>query len=184
MFRNCFRILLLILSQSFAAIAQQQRPAWQPIAASATFTTGDTWTSEGITYRLYGVQACLRGTSLTLTTGDKRDCGAASMMMLIKLVQQWHPVCYPVYHNADNTTQFVICSARVAQNNSTTVVDLGTALISSGFSFASLNANAHPVNPAYLVSQMMAKKQQRGLWASPNLPDPNEAIMQNLRKSN
>lgn len=178
--RNWFGIFLLSLTQSFPASAQVQNPGWQPIAASATFTTGDTWTSDGVTYRLYGVQACLRGTSFSSSIGEKRDCGAASMMMLIKLIQQWNPVCYPVYHNSDNTTQFVICSARVAQGTSSTAVDLGTALISSGFSFAALNANAQPVSPSYLVSQMMAKKQQRGLWASPDMPDPNEAIMRNL----
>jgi endonuclease YncB( thermonuclease family) len=93
-------------------------------------------------------------------------------------------MCYPVYQTKDGNTQFVICSARLTRGQSAgTVIDFGTALISSGFAFAALNANGQPVDQAYLVSQMIAKNTKKGLWAFAVLPDPNFIIMQQLKSN-
>ena len=54
-------------------------------AGTAIYLTGDSWSAAGMTYRLYGVQACLRGTSFTNAHGLKRDCGEASLAMLAAL---------------------------------------------------------------------------------------------------
>lgn len=181
-------ILILIgFVLSFSAQTQGQtaeKPEWRPIVQDATFLTGDTWIKNQITYRLYGVQACIRGTTFTNTQGARSDCGDASMLMLVNLVNDWRPMCYPVYQTKDGNTQFVICSARLTRGQSAgAVIDLGTALISSGFAFASLNANGQPVNQAYLVSQMVAKNKKKGLWAFADVPDPNFIIMQKLKAS-
>jgi endonuclease YncB( thermonuclease family) len=181
-------ILTLIgIVLAFSAQTQGQtaeKPEWRPIAPDATFLTGDTWTKDQITYRLYGVQACIRGTTFTNEQTSKSDCGNASMLMLVNLVNDWRPMCYPVYQTQDAQTQFVICSARITRGQSAgAVIDLGTALISSGFAFASLNANGQPVDQAYLVSQMVAKNKKKGLWAFADVPDPNFIIMQKLKAS-
>ncbi len=181
-------ILTLICGFLFFSTQTQgqtaEKPEWKPIAPDAMFLTGDTWTKDQITYRLYGVQACIRGTTFTNEQNTRSDCGDASMLMLVNLVNDWKPMCYPVYQSPDARSQFVICSARITRGQSAgAVIDLGTALISSGFAFASLNVSGQPVDQAYLVSQMVAKNKKKGLWAFADLPDPNFIIMQKLKAS-
>ena len=188
--RKHLSVPILTLICVFFAFSSQtlgqtaEKPLWRPIAPDAMFLTGDTWIKDLTTYRLYGVQACIRGTTFTNEQNTKSDCGDASMLMLVNLVNDWNPMCYPVYQTQDAQTQFLICSARITRGQSAgAVIDLGTALISSGFAFASLNANGQPVDQAYLVSQMVAKNKKRGLWAFADLPDPNFIIMQKLKQS-
>lgn len=181
MLRNTLLTLLISVLLMNSRDAISQTLSWKPISATATFETGDSWSSDGVAYRLFGVQSCLRGSKVVGADGSDRDCGELSMMMLIRLVGQWHPLCYPVSQSADGHLQLVICSARVTSGPwSGSVIDLGTALISSGFAFAALNANGSPVNNGYRVSQMIAKKGRKGLWSLGNLHDPNEIIMRNL----
>jgi endonuclease YncB( thermonuclease family) len=172
---------LLILGGISGVSAQNSPPTWQPVAPDSTFTTGDTWTSNGVTYRLYGVQSCLRNTFFTDEQGVKKDCGEASMFMLASLMQDLKPLCYPVAQTRDGTTQFVVCTAMIARGaNAGKTVDIGTAIISIGFAFASLKANGQAVNDAYAVAQNSAEKKRKGLWAFTDLPDPNAAILQAL----
>ena len=134
-----------------------------------------------MTYRLYGVQSCLRGTFYTDHAGNQKDCGEASMFMLASLMQDLKPLCYPVAQTRDAKTQFVICTAALSKGeNVGKTLDMGTMLISSGFAFAALKPDGQPVNMGYAVSQNMAEEKRKGLWAFSNLPDPNAAILQAL----
>ncbi len=65
------------------------------IPENAIFETGDSWIAGGQRFRLYGVQACLRGTAFTNASGQRRDCGEASLAMLISLNRDFRPLCAP-----------------------------------------------------------------------------------------
>lgn len=174
-------LFLMLLSGISPCLAETNQPTWQPVSRDSTFSTGDTWTANGITYRLYGVQSCLRGTYYTDNASNQKDCGEASMFMLASLVQDLKPLCYAVAQTRDGATQFVICTAALTRgNNAGKTLDMGTVLISSGFGFAALKPDGQPVNTGYAVSQNMAEEKRKGLWAFSDLPDPNAAILQAL----
>ena len=174
--------LFLMLSVGISTcLAEANQPTWQAVSQDSTFSTGDTWTASGITYRLYGVQSCLRGTFYTDNAGSQKDCGEASMFMLASLMQDLRPLCYAVAQTRDGATQFVVCTAALTKgNNAGKSLDIGTVLISSGFGFAALKPDGQPVNMGYAVSQNMAEEKRKGLWAFSDLPDPNAAILQAL----
>lgn len=82
------RAAIAAFSMSLAAASPspaQTGADWFPVPAGAVYQTGDSWTDRGSTYRLYGVQSCLRGTSFTNAHGVGRDCGEASLAMLVAL---------------------------------------------------------------------------------------------------
>jgi hypothetical protein len=70
-------ILLLTLFPTSIAAAPD---GYFDLLPGVTLETGDTWTSDGKRYRLYGAQSCLRGTFYTDNHGQKRDCGEASLL--------------------------------------------------------------------------------------------------------
>src|SRR5260370_20019177 len=84
--------------------AADSSSGWFAVPANAVFSTGDSWTSDGVAYRLYGVQSCLRGTSFTNAHGVKRDCGEASLAMLIAYVRDLRPQCARVAEAPDART--------------------------------------------------------------------------------
>jgi endonuclease YncB( thermonuclease family) len=174
--------LLGIATPCFAQSGEQNStPSWLPVPADSTFATGDTWDANSIRYRLYGVQSCLRGTAYTDHTGVRKDCGEASMFMLASLMQDLKPLCYAVAQTRDGSTQFVICSAVLRQGgNAGKTLDIGTALISSGFGFAALKPDGQPINVTYAVAQNMAEEKRKGLWAFSDMPDPNAALLQSF----
>jgi endonuclease YncB( thermonuclease family) len=179
------KIVSCFLGIAVPALAQTGKqasaPTWRPVATDSTFATGDTWDSKGVRYRLYGVQSCLRGTVYTDHAGVRKDCGEASMFMLASLMQDLKPLCYAVAQTRDGTTQFVICSAVLAKGgNAGKTLDIGTALISTGFGFAALKPDGEPVNLAYGVAQNMAEEKRKGLWAFGDFPDPNAALLRAL----
>ena len=49
-------------------------------------------------------------------------------------------------------------------------LDLGTALISIGYAFASVTLDGRPVYPPYLIAETQAKNTKSGLWAFPTCP--------------
>lgn len=103
---------LLTLS---AAFAEAPASRWFPVPANALYLTGDSWSDTGVTYRLYGVQSCLRGTSFTNAHGLERDCGEASLAMLVALTRDLRPQCYDAAEQPETKTVFVFCVAtRVA----------------------------------------------------------------------
>ncbi|RUV08832.1 thermonuclease family protein, partial [Mesorhizobium sp. M5C.F.Ca.IN.020.32.2.1] len=60
------RRLLAILGVALAPVAAAAAPAgYFDLQPGVTLETGDTWVSDGLRYRLFGVQSCLRGTPYT-----------------------------------------------------------------------------------------------------------------------
>ncbi len=171
-----------LLSASSPANAQQAAaPSWFPVPLTTVYQTGDSWTDHGITYRLYGVQSCIRGTTFTNAHGVKRDCGEASLAMLIALTRDLHPQCYQAAAIAETRTVFVFCVAMpTAGAAAGSRIDLGTALISTGYAFASLAPDGKPVHAPYFVAQLVAQRSHAGLWAFPDMPEPNGLILKAL----
>jgi endonuclease YncB( thermonuclease family) len=171
---------LLTLS---AAFAETPASRWFPVPANALYLTGDSWSDAGVTYRLYGVQSCLRGTSFTNAHGLQRDCGEASLAMLVALTRDLRPRCYDAAEQPETRTIFVFCVAtRVAGAGAGSRIDLGTALIATGFAFAALKPDGQPVHAPYFVAQLVAQRARAGLWAFPDLPDPNAIILRALHE--
>lgn len=131
-----------------------------------TLETGDTWIAEGKRYRLYGVQSCLRGTDYTDRSGEKRDCGDASLAMLAAYIRDTHPVCAPVAKNSDTT--FVGCYAMIGSER----LDLANILIASGFAFAALDASGMPFHAPYAVVEQNAREARAGLWQFDDVQHP------------
>lgn len=180
------QLLAALLTAGLAlSSAQAQSPAsrWYPVSSSATFQTGDSWSAAGNTYRLYGVQACLRGTTVTNAHGLKRDCGEVSLAMLVALIRDLQPQCYDVAEQPQTRTVFVFCVAtRVEGAGKGSRIDLGTALITTGFAFASQKPDGTAVHEPYRVAERLARETRAGLWAFTDLPDPNAIILRTLRQ--
>jgi endonuclease YncB( thermonuclease family) len=166
------------------ATADAAQNVWFPVPPTAAFQTGDAWVDGGVTYRLYGVQACLRGTDFTNSHGLTRDCGEASLAMLVALVRDLQPQCYAAAKSPETETMFVFCVAtRRTGVGAGTRIDLGTALISIGYAFAARDAQGRPVHAPYFAAELVAQKAKAGFWAFPDLPDPNAIILRALRSS-
>lgn len=181
------RALALAMATAFAApqAFAQTASAWTAIPRDAVYLTGDSWAAGGTTYRLYGVQACLRGTTVTNAKGMVRDCGEISLAMLVALIRDLHPQCYPAARSEVAKTLFVFCIATPSSGaGAGSRLDLGTALISTGFAFAALGPDGQPVHAPYFVAQMVAHRAQAGLWAFADLPEPNAIILRALREKN
>ncbi|WP_192385172.1 thermonuclease family protein [Mesorhizobium silamurunense] len=164
------------------AMAEPTTKGWFPVPSTAVYQTGDSWTDGGTTFRLYGVQSCLRGTSFTNAHGLKRDCGEASLAMLIALTRDLRPQCYDAAQAPQTRTIFVFCVAtRATGAGAGSRIDLGTALISTGYAFAAVNPGGQPVHAPYFVAQLVAERAKAGLWAFADLPDPNVIILRALR---
>jgi endonuclease YncB( thermonuclease family) len=180
--RGPFTICIALLVGSSSALAQPIPSSWSPIPVNAVFQTGDSWTDRGITYRLYGVQSCLRGTSFTNAHGLKRDCGEASLAMLIALMRDLQPQCYDAADVPETQTVFVFCVAQPSAGAAAgSRIDLGTALIATGYAFAALTPDGKPLHPTYFVAQLVAQRSKAGLWAFADLPEPNAIILRSLR---
>jgi len=175
-------IALVAALSTSPTLAQTKPSPWFPVPADANYETGDTWTAGGKRYRLYGVQSCLRGTSFTNAKGVKRDCGEASLAMLVSLVRDLRPMCYSAANVDYGRTVLVFCFATMEQgNNKGSRVDLGTALISIGYAFASVTQGGSPIYAPYLIAEGQAKNTKSGLWAFPDMPDPNAIILENYK---
>ena len=129
------------------------------------FESGESWNTNGKRFRLYGVRACDRGRSFINATGVKHDCGEASLAMLVSLIRDLNPVCTEVAKDEKAGVTHVICLAlpdRGAGKGSR--IDLGTALISSGFGFALRDAAGIAIHREYAVAEEVAKHGRNGLW--------------------
>lgn len=176
-------LLAAMLATPIAAALAQTASPWFPIPANVVYLTGDSWSAGERTYRLYGVQACLRGTSFTNGHGLRRDCGEASLAMLVALVRDLRPQCYHAAESPQLRTVFVFCLASPSTGAAAgSRIDLGTALISTGFAFAALKPDGQPVHAPYFVAQLVAQRSKAGLWAFADVPDPNAIILRALRQ--
>jgi endonuclease YncB( thermonuclease family) len=68
--------------------------------------------------------------------------------------------CQPIGYAIDKAT-FVVCAADLDGNT----IDVGTALISTGYAFAAMNTKGQAVSTNYLVAEINAKMDHDGLWA-------------------
>ncbi|MER9868887.1 thermonuclease family protein [Mesorhizobium sp. M0136] len=131
------------------------------VSKSAQLLTGDTWRDGDHLFRLYGVQSCLRGTSAQEANGNKIDCGNTSLAHLGALFDSAAVTCQPIGYALDKAV-FVVCGAQL--NGET--IDVGTALIATGYAFAAATAKGKAVNDNYLVAEINAKMKRAGLWST------------------
>ncbi|MBA4355867.1 MAG: succinoglycan biosynthesis protein exoi [Novosphingobium sp.] len=181
--RTAVRLALIAASTAFPALASAQTqtapalPIFDFAQSGVTFQTGDTWSANGQTFRLYGVQSCIRGTFLTNAARKRTDCGEASVAYLAALVHDAKPRCTAIAQAGAPPVIFTVCAAHVGSNT----LDLGTALITQGFAFAATDATGKPTKFEYAVAESEASKAKRGLWASPDLPHPSRILMNAAR---
>ncbi len=178
--RRCIFASLALCLPASAPVAQTRpaESAWFPIPSDAIFETGDTWTSRDKRFRLYGVQSCLRGTSFTNEHNLKRDCGEASLTMLIALIRDLKPLCYTTAQIAGDPTRFVICFATMtAGKNKGSRVDLGMSLVTLGYAVASTSLDGRPIHQPYAEAENNARRSKSGLWAYPDFPEPMAIIL-------
>ena len=149
--------LALALLLATTARAQEETISFP---AAVSFETGDSWQYEGRKFRLFGVQACIRGTVYRAPDGAESDCGMQSIASLAALFSTGSIGCQPVGRAKDNAT-FVVCAAQL--DNAT--VDVGTALVSSGAAFAAVFPSGAPVSAAYAVAESSARDKASGLWS-------------------
>jgi endonuclease YncB( thermonuclease family) len=158
-----------IFCLAIAVLASQASAApagYFDLRSGVAIESGETWIQDGKRFRLYGIQACLRGTFYTTANGQQMDCGDGSIAVLAAYIKDTSPVCAPVALNGDVT--FVSCFAIVGQDR----LDLGTLLIASGFAFASLNSQGEPYQMSYLVTEQTAKERRAGLWRFADVQHP------------
>lgn len=163
------------------SLAQSTPPAADDAAApitidqTATLETGDTLLQNGVRYRLWGVQACLPGTTATLANGQEEDCGTVSRTGLSALLADAETVCFEIARSEwkGQPYAFTSCSMRVGEQE----VELGTALIASGLAFAALTPQGEPVHPPYAAAEVAAKADRNGLWGAKLFVHPAQALL-------
>ncbi len=151
--------LLIVMALLLATTARAQEETIS-FPAAVSFETGDSWQYEGRKFRLFGVQACIRGMVYRAPDGAESDCGMQSIASLAALFSTGSIGCQPVGRAKDDAT-FVVCAAQLDD----TTVDVGTALISSGAAFAAVFPSGAPVSAAYAVAEKSARDKASGLWS-------------------
>src|ERR1019366_2744736 len=163
--------------QAAARAASASTSVFDIAQTGVGFQTGDTWSQNGQTFRLYGIQACVRGTQFTNPAGVKTDCGEASVAYLAALIRDTKPRCSAVTQAGTPPVIFTVCAAHVGQNT----LDLGTILISQGFAFAAVSPTGKPFQFTYSVVEGEAQKARRGLWAAKDLPHRTKVLADALK---
>ncbi len=146
------------------------------VPQGAVLESGDTWSADGQRYRLYGLQSCLRGTAYTDRSGQKQDCGDASLAVLAAFLKDTRPACAPIVKASSIT--YVVCAATVSGQK----LDLATMLITEGYGFAALDAKGMPINAAYAVAEQEARIRKAGLWQFPDLQHPSVLLSHAARQ--
>ena len=157
---------IITAAAAFAALPAHADPVFS-VTSPIIYETGDSWSQQGRRYRLYGVQACIRGTALVTASGAKGDCGAASVAMLAGLFGSLQVNCTPVASGGDGAA-IVICAG--ASNDRP--LDIGGAMIAAGFAFSAEKPDGSPVNLAYFASEIRAKADHAGLWGAASFANP------------
>jgi endonuclease YncB( thermonuclease family) len=152
---------------------------WFGFPPNAVFETGDTWVANRQRFRLYGVQSCLRETFFTNAQGQRVDCGEAGVAMTAAMVRDLKPLCSVSARTTDFA--YVVCIADITVQGRVTRLDLATALITGGYSFAAFNPDGRPVHEPYVVAQVAAQQAKRGFHAFADVPDPSVILLRALR---
>lgn len=158
--------LLLALAFGPTPVTAAPPEGYFELNPGVTLESGDSWSDGGQHFRLFGVQACLRGTFYTDRTGARRDCGEASIAVLSAYIADTKPLCAQVARSAK--TAFVSCYATIGSDR----LDLANLMISSGFAFASLDARGLPHHAAYAVVEQAAREKRSGLWQFDDVQHP------------
>lgn len=153
--------------------AQLQSTAFVPFPSNAQFETGDSWISDSKRYRLYGLQACLRGTTVTLSAGASRDCGELNVIMMQALIRDTKPVCTNI-QMIDQSNVVVACQTTAGAHR----YDLATYIIAQGWGFAAVGSTGQLIVPGYRIAEESARTARAGLWAYPDMPHPVSVLMQ------
>lgn len=158
----------LLLALTFVSTPAAAAPpeGYFELKSGVTLESGDGWQDGGRHFRLFGVQACLRGTVYTDKSGARRDCGEASLAVFAAYIADTHPVCAQVARSAG--TVFVSCYATIGVDR----LDLANLMISSGFAFASLDERGLPYHAAYAVAEQAARERGVGLWQFEDVQHP------------
>ncbi|MER9580903.1 thermonuclease family protein [Mesorhizobium sp. M0276] len=144
-----------------------------PFPATAQFETGDTWISDGRRYRLYGLQTCLRGSNITVSSGVVRDCGELNLIMAQALIRDTKPVCTTV-KDLDQNNAVIVCQTTTGKRG----YDLATYMIAQGWGFAAVDGAGQLIVPGYRVAEESARSARVGLWAYSDMPHPASVLMQ------
>lgn len=165
---------LLTPALAHSPIGESPPPRGFAVRPGATLETGDTFVQDGVRYRLWGVQACLPGTRAQLTGGRIEDCGAVSLAGLAALLRDGTASCIEIARSTwrGDPYAFVSCTVRIDGGE----VELGTALIASGFAFAALGPDGRPVHPPYAAAETVARESWEGLWAAQAFDHPAETL--------
>lgn len=158
----------LLVALAFGATPATATPpeGYFPLKPGVTLESGDSWRDGGQHFRLFGVQACLRGTFYTDQAGARRDCGEASLAVLAAYIADTKPLCAQVARSAE--TVFVSCYATIGSDR----LDLANLMISSGFAFAALDARGLPHHAPYAVAEQTAREKRVGLWQFDDVQHP------------
>lgn len=149
------------------------RPGFRPFPARAQFETADTWVAGGRRYRLYGLQSCLRGTSVTVSSGTVRDCGELNLIMAQALIRDTRPVCTSI-KEIDQNNAVVVCQTTAGQRH----YDLATYMIAQGWGFAAVDNSGHLIVPGYRIAEESARSASAGLWSYSDMPHPVSILRQ------
>lgn len=136
------------------------------LRTGVTLESGDSWSDGGQHFRLFGMQACVRGTFYTDRNGARRDCGEASLAVLAAYIADTKPLCAQIARSAE--TAFVSCYATIGSDR----LDLANLMISSGVAFASLDARGLPHHAPYAVVEQAAREKKIGLWQFEDVQHP------------
>jgi len=158
--------LFLSLTASLTPATAAPPDGYFELKSGVMLESGDSWQDSGRHFRLFGVQACLRGTAYTDRSGARRDCGEASLAVLAAYIADTDPVCAQVAQSP--RTIFVSCYATIGADR----LDLANLLISSGFAFASLDERGLPHHTAYAVVEQAAREKKIGLWQFDDVQHP------------
>ena len=172
------RAMLLVSAAALSTGAVAAEPVgYFPVGHNVVLESGDGWIDAAKHYRLYGVQACLRGTFYTDKGGQRRDCGEASLAVLSAYILDTHPLCATVAQARG--TIYVACYALIGQDR----VDLANLMITSGFAFAALGRDGLPVYPPYAVAEQGARGGRAGLWQFSDVEHPAVLLGQAVRQT-
>ena len=152
-------------------------PAFDFPQYGVQFETGDTWQFSNQRFRLFGVQSCIRGTTVTEPNGAKKDCGDVSLAYIVAIIRDTRPRCAAVAQSGRPPTIYVVCASHVGRET----LDLGTILVTEGFAFAATDGTGRPINFSYSVAEGEARRARRGLWAFSDLPHPTQLLIDAAR---
>ncbi|MBX3583298.1 MAG: thermonuclease family protein [Rhizobiaceae bacterium] len=159
-------LLLVTLVVGMAPAVALPPEGYFELKPGVVLESGDSWSEGGRHFRLFGVQACLRGTSYTDKAGERRDCGEASLAVLAAYIADTHPICAQIARS--DGTAFVSCYATIGADR----LDLANLMISSGFAFASLDGRGLPHHAPYAVAEQAAREKKIGLWQFDDVQHP------------